>query len=88
MDIMTVLGVVVYFTVGWLLADWIIDDEKNREELTMFIFLFWPLLIIMLVGMLVLALAMFIAALMSKLLSLLGLELARSDKGGGSDGAV
>jgi hypothetical protein len=88
MDIMTGFYVVVYFTIGWFLADWIVDDEKNREELMMFIFLFWPLLIVMLVGMLVLALAMFIAALLSKLLSLLGLKLASSNKGDKQDGTI
>lgn len=80
MDIMSVFYVVVYFTIGWFMSDWIIEDEKNREELMMFIFLFWPLLIILLGLMAVICVGFLVSAFISKLLG--------SFKGGDSDVSV
>lgn len=80
MEIGTLIGAVLYFTIGWILSDWLNTEAKS--ELTMFIFLFWPLMVAMLALMLVLAVAMLIAVLLSKLVGLVHF------KGGNSNGSV
>lgn len=90
MDLMTILGVTVYFTVGWFLSQWLTKDD-DKEEVSVFIFLFWPLLIVMLVGMLILAILMVIAVLVTKLMNPFSCERgesAKSNKGDKQDGAV
>lgn len=69
MDIMTVFYVVVYFTIGWFLAVWVVKGEEDkREELAVFLFLFWPLLILMLGVMTFIGVTMVISVLISKLM--------------------
>lgn len=80
MDLMTVLYVVVYFTVGWFLAEWMTKDE-DREELTVFTLMFWPVYILVLTGMVLIAVLMVISVLVTKLMNPFG-------KGDKSDGAV
>lgn len=90
MDIMTVFYVVVYFTIGWFLSVWVVKGEEDkREELAVFLFLFWPLLIIMLGGMTVICVAMFVSVLISKLMDYrIFKPRDRLDKGEASNGAV
>ena len=80
MDIMTVLYVVVYFTVGWFLADWMTKDE-DREEVAVFTFMFWPVYILVLAGMFVIAILMVISVLVTKLMN-------PFNKGAKQDGTV
>ena len=80
MDLMTMLGVTVYFTVGWFLSEWLTKDD-DREELAVFTFMFWPVYIVVLVGMLVLAILMIISVLVTKLMNPFG-------KGDKQDGTV
>ena len=84
MDLMTMLGVTVYFTIGWFLSEWLTKDE-DREELAVFTFMFWPVYIVVLVGMLVLVILMVIAVLVTKLMNPFG---AKRNEGDNQDGAV
>lgn len=78
MDIMTVLGVIVYFTIGWFLADWL--NTEDKDEVAVFIFVFWPLMIAFLGMIIVCGLAAIVATLISKLMNI--------GKGDKPDGAV
>lgn len=82
MDMGTLIGAVIYFMIGWILSDCLNADDK--DEVAMFIFLFWPLMLIFLGMVIVMGLAAIVAALLSKLF---GLICGRRN-GGDSDGAV
>lgn len=81
MNISTLVGAVLYFTIGWILSDWLNTDDK--DEVAMFIFLFWPLTIVFLGMVIVMGLAAIVATLLSKLFDLICRRL-----GGDSNSAV
>lgn len=84
MDLMTMLGVTVYFTIGWFLSEWLTKDE-DRDEVAVFTFMFWPVYILVLAGMFVIAILMVIAVLVTKLMNPFG---AKRDEGDSQDGSV
>lgn len=84
MDLMTMLGVTVYFTVGWFLSQWL-TKEDDKEEVAVFIFMFWPVFILVLVGMFIIAILMVIAVLVTKLMNPFG---NRSNRGDNQNGSV
>lgn len=72
MNLAVLPGVLVYFGVGWILSDLIGDD---RDELKIFVFIFWPLIIglllfyiIVMVTMLLVIVVMKIADQIAKLM--------------------
>lgn len=84
MDLMTMLGVTVYFTIGWFLSEWMTKDE-DREEVAVFTFMFWPVYVLVLAVMFIIAILMVISVLVTKLMNPFG---AKSDKGDKQDGTV
>lgn len=69
MDIGSLIGAALYFTIGWILSDWL--NTEGKDEVATFIFLFWPLMIIFLGMVIVMGLAAIVAVLLSKLFGLL-----------------
>ena len=82
MNIATLVGAVLYFTIGCILSDWL--NTEDKYEVSMFIFLFWPLMIIFLGMIIVMGLAAIVATLLSKLFEL----LCGRHNGGDSNGTV
>lgn len=70
MDISTLIGAVIYFTIGWILSDWLNAEDNN--DVAMFILLFWPLMIMFLGMVIVMGLAAIVATLLSKLIGFIG----------------
>lgn len=81
MDISTLIGAVIYFMIGWILSDWL--NTEDKDEVAMFTFLFWPLMIMFLGMVIVMGLAAIVATLLSKLFGLICRRL-----GGNSNGSV
>lgn len=81
MNIGTLVGAVLYFTIGWILTDWL--NTNDKDEVALFIFLFWPLMIIFLGMVIVMGLAAIVAVLLAKLFGLICRRL-----GGDSNGTV
>lgn len=80
MDIGTLVGAVLYFTIGWILSNWLNTDDK--DEVAVFIFVFWPLMIAFLGMVIIIGLAAIVAVLLAKMFNLF------MGRGGDSDGAV
>ena len=81
MDSLTLIGVSIYFIIGWFLSD-ILTKDDDKEEVVMFTLLFWPIYIVVLVFMFVLVILMVIAVFMTKLIN------GFRGKGDKPDGAV
>ena len=80
MNIETLIGAVIYFMIGWILSDWL--NTEGKDEVAMFIFLFWPLMVVFLGMTIVMGLAAIVAVLLSKLFELF------CGKRGDSNGSV
>ena len=80
MNSLTVIGVAVYFLIGWFLSDFL--TKNDSEEMAMFLFMFWPVVIAFILIMIILAGLMLISVLITKLIGIF------TNKGDKPDGAV
>lgn len=86
MDIPVLIAVTIYFAIGWVLSGWL--NVEDKDEVAVFIFVFWPLVILFLAVILVLAIAALVSVLISKLVYGFHAGVEESDEGDGSHGAV